>query len=64
MMGVYELYSDGWFFTLAPEVGTHFNIGKGTDMLVAAKYRYGFANKNFEALSYFALQIGFVFQGR
>jgi len=63
-MGVYEAYSDGWFFTLAPEVGTHVNIGRGTDMLIAAKYRYGFANKNFEALSYFALQVGFVFHGR
>ena len=62
-MGQYTLEEDAWNFALRPEVGLIYDINPEFGFSLTGKYYYGFeAGDLNEPMSYFALNIGFVFK--
>ena len=61
-MGQYTLEEDAWHFALRPEVGLMYEVNPEFSFSVTGKYYIGFeAGDLNEPMSYFALNIGFVF---
>ena len=62
-MGQYTLEEDAWHFALRPEVGVMYEMNPEFAFSLTGKYYYGFeAGDLNEPMSYFALNIGFVFK--
>jgi opacity protein-like surface antigen len=62
-MGQYTLEEDAWHFALRPEVGVIYEVNPEFGFSLTGKYYYGFeAGDLNEPMSYFALNIGFVFK--
>ena len=61
-MGMYYTAEEDWQFAIKPEVGVLINATPDTDFTISLKYYTGFATKDMNGQSYFALNIGLVFQ--
>jgi opacity protein-like surface antigen len=62
-MGQYTLEEDAWNFALRPEVGFIYEVNPEFGFSLTGKYYYGFeAGDLNEPMSYFALNVGFVFK--
>ncbi|QLE00380.1 porin family protein [Galbibacter sp. BG1] len=60
-LGLLTSAVDTWFFTLKPEAGIIYNLSSYTGIKVSSRYYQTFNNKDLDAHSYFAFDIGFVF---
>ena len=62
-MGQYTLEEDAWNFALRPEIGVIYEVNPEFGFSLTGKYYYGFeAGDLNEPMSYFALNVGFVFK--
>jgi opacity protein-like surface antigen len=61
-MNLYSLEKDSWAFALRPEAGIMFEANPGMDLILAAKYNWGFSTDDLPAQSYLAINVGFVFK--
>lgn len=58
-LGTNAIYTDGWMFGLAPEVGVSYTLPGGFEVVANYKYMYGFETNQVPQLSYSSLNIGF-----
>ncbi|MGB6034827.1 MAG: hypothetical protein WBG42_01070 [Cryomorphaceae bacterium] len=60
-MGLYYVDDQSWHFALRPEAGILVNASANTDIMLNARYAYGFEANDVDAQEYLTINIGAVF---